>query len=80
VALYARLPVHGTGGARGFSTHAPFLQLIRFYGIQFYGFCVRAIQDSWFAVQCEDRIRHACVTDGQSALFAWNTARDPRAY
>ena len=36
----------------------------------------RVVQDSWFAVHA----RIACMTDGQSARFAWNTACDPRAY
>ena len=50
--------------------------LSRNCGIQFYGFCVRAVQDSWFAMHA----RIACMTDGQSARFASNTACDPRAY
>ena len=35
-------------GARAGFFYTPFLS--RFYGIQFYGFRVRAVQDSWFAV------------------------------
>jgi hypothetical protein len=54
--------------------YRPFMS--RFYAIQFYGFRVRAIQDSWFAVHA----RIACMTDGQSARFAWNTACDPRTH
>jgi hypothetical protein len=54
--------------------YTPFLS--RFYGIQFYGFRARAaVQDSWFAVHA----RIACMTGGQSARLAWNTACDPRA-
>ena len=41
--------------------YTPFLS--RNHGIQFYGFRVRAVQDSWFAVHA----RIACMTDGQSA-------------
>jgi hypothetical protein len=55
--------------------YKPFLSRNR--GIQFYGFCVRAVQDSWFAMHA----RIACMTDGQSARrLAWNTACDPHAY
>jgi hypothetical protein len=49
--------------------YTPFLS--RFYGIQFYGFRVRAVQDSWFAVHA----RIACMTDGQSVQFARTTPR-----
>jgi hypothetical protein len=59
--------VRGTHRRSGFF-YRPFLS--RFYGIQFYGFRVRALQDSWFAVHA----RIACMTDGQSARFAWNIA------
>jgi hypothetical protein len=74
----ARAPcMPAAGGARrsGFF-YRPFLS--RFYGIQFYGFRVCAVQDSWFDVHA----RIACMTDDQSARFAWNTACDPypRAY
>jgi hypothetical protein len=77
----AAAPSHrpsAAAGARGFSTHAPRRSCVsRFYGIQFYGFRVRAaVQDSWFAVHA----RIACMTDGQPARFAWNSACDPHAY
>ena len=60
--------------------YTPFLSRNR--GIQFYGFRVRAVQDScWFAVHA----RIGCMTNkGQSThestRFIWNTACDPRTY
>ena len=64
----AAAQVKSRSGRRGSGFfYTPFLS--RNHGIQFYGFRVRAVQDSWFAVHAGI----ARMADGQSARFARTT-------
>jgi hypothetical protein len=68
-----RHPIHGAAGGTRDGTYTARRRCSGFsytlFLSRFYGFRVRAVQNSWFAVHA----RIACMTDGQSARFARTT-------